>query len=59
MKYDTEDIKKSIDNGILLLLKNKDENSIKIISSKKECIRVIERNNKPEYLDFIKSIFSS
>jgi len=57
MKYETGNIKKVIDNGILLLLKNKDEKSIKNISSKNECIRIIQRNNKPEYLDFIKSIF--
>jgi len=46
-----------IDNAILLLLKNKDEESIKNISSKKKCISIIQRNNKPEYLDFIESIF--
>jgi hypothetical protein len=57
MKYEKENIKKVIDNGILLLLKNKDKKSIKNISSKKECINIIQRNNKPEYLDFIESIF--
>ena len=58
MKYEKENIKKVIDNGILLLLKNKDEKSIKNISSKKECVSIIQRNNKPEYLDFIESIFN-
>jgi len=57
MNYQTENIRKVIDNGILLLLKNKDEESIKNISSKKECIDIIKRHNKLEYLDFIESIF--
>jgi hypothetical protein len=59
MEYEEvkENLQKVIDNGILLLLKNKDEESIKNISSKKKCISIIQRNNKPEYLDFIESIF--